>query len=197
LLDAGEVTVPMMHQKERFAYTEGNDYQAVELPYDGRELSMVVLLPEEGQFNAFEGALSADEVDSIIQNLQSKEVQLTMPKWEFTSSFGLNKALSDMGMPVAFVPPVPGSCSPQSANFSGMDGDCDLYISDVIHKAFISVDEEGTEAAAATAVIVGVTSMPLPEETVVMTIDRPFIFLIRDIQTGTILFLGRVMNPAQ
>jgi serpin B len=78
-----------------------------------------------------------------------------------------------------------------------MDGNCDLYISDVIHKAFISVDETGTEAAAATAVIVGVSAVPMPEEPVIMTIDRPFIFLIRDIQTGTILFLGRVMDPAQ
>ncbi len=195
LRNSGEVTVPMMHQTDRFTYTEGTDYQAVELPYDGRELSMVVLLPKEGQFNAFESSLDAGKVDAIVQGLEGKEVQLTMPRWEFTSSFGLNAALGDLGMPVAFVPPVSSGCTPQQANFSGMDGTCDLYISDVIHKAFISVDETGTEAAAATAVIVGVTSMPMPEETVVMTIDRPFIFLIRDIQTGTILFLGRVMDP--
>jgi serpin B len=196
LLNAGDVTVPMMHQKERFAYTEDSDYQAVELPYDGRELSMLIMLPKPGQFTSFEDSLDADQMDAIIQGLQGKEVQLTMPKFEFTSSFDLSSALSDMGMPVAFAPPVSTACSPQNADFSGMDGNCDLYISDVIHKAFISVDETGTEAAAATAVIVNVTGMPMPEETVIMTIDRPFIFLIRDIETGTILFLGRVMNPA-
>ncbi len=197
LLNTGEVTVPMMHQTERFTYTEDADYQAVQLPYDGRELSMLVLLPKEGRFAAFESSLDAAAVDAIVQNLSGKEVQLTMPKFEFTSGFGLNKALRDMGMPLAFIPPVPDACSPQNADFSGMDGSCDLYISDVIHKAFISVDETGTEAAAATAVIVGVSAVPMPEEPVIMTIDRPFIFLIRDMETGTILFLGRVLNPAQ
>ena len=196
LLNGGEVTVPMMHQTERFTYDEGADYQAVQLPYDGRELSMVVLLPKEGRFTAVESSLDAAAVDAIVQNLSSKEVQLAMPKWEFTSSFGLSSALKDMGMPVAFAPPLFDGCSPGSANFLGMDGYCDLFISDVVHKAFIAVDETGTEAAAATGVIVGVTSVPMPEETVIMTVDRPFIFLIRDIETGTILFLGRVLNPA-
>jgi serpin B len=117
-----------------------------------------------------------------------------MPRFEFTSELGLNDTLDDMGMPVAFIPPL-DACSDKYANFSGMDGKCDLYITDVVHKAFVSVDETGTEAAAATGVIMGVTSAPPPQETITMTIDRPFIFLIRDIQTGTILFLGHVMNP--
>jgi serpin B len=90
-----------------------------------------------------------------------------------------------MGMPVAFSP---------SADFSGMNGNHELYITDVVHKAFVSVDEAGTEAAAATAVIVGVTSMPM--EPVTVNIDRPFIFMIRDIETGSLLFMGRVLNPA-
>jgi len=198
LLSGGEVTVPMMHETESFAYTEGNDYQAVELPYDGRELSMLVLLPQPGRFTAFEQSLDAKKVAGIIKALDFKKVRLTMPKFEFTSSFSLNQALSEMGMPVAFTPPMSpsGACSKEYANFSGMDGKCDLYISDVIHKAFVSVDEAGTEAAAATAVIIGVTSAPMPEQIITMTIDRPFIFLIRDIQTGTILFIGRVLNPS-
>ncbi|HEX7365285.1 MAG TPA: serpin family protein [Dehalococcoidia bacterium] len=195
LLSGSEVTAPMMKQTKSFAYAEGNDYQAVELPYDGRELSMVILLPQSGQFTTFEKSLDAAKVAGIIQALASKKVALTMPRYEFTSDFSLKKALSAMGMPVAFIPPT-GACSDENANFSGMDGNCDLSISDVIHKAFVSVDESGTEAAAATAVIMAPTSMPMPEQIINVTIDRPFIFLIRDIQTGTILFIGRVMNPA-
>jgi serpin B len=185
LLSGSEVTVPMMRQTKSFAYAEGVDYQAVELPYDGSELSMVILLPQPGRFTAFESSLDAGKVDGIIASLASKRVALTMPKYEFTSDFSLKKALSAMGMPVAFT---------DGADFSGMDGKRDLYISDVIHKAFVSVDEVGTEAAAATAVIMTTTSLPL--NVVDMTINRPFIFLIRDIQTGAILFLGHVTNPA-
>jgi serpin B len=185
LLSGSEVTVPMMKQTKSFAYAEGDDYQAVELPYDGSELSMVILLPQPGQFTTFERSLDASKVDGIIASLASKRVVLTMPKYEFSSDFSLKKALSAMGMPVAFT---------DGADFSGMDGKRDLFISDVIHKAFVSVDESGTEAAAATAVVM--VTMSLPSNVATVTIDRPFIFLIRDIQTGTILFIGRVMNPA-
>lgn len=184
LLQGNEITVPMMRETESFGYAAGNDYQAVELPYDGRELSMLILLPQSGQFTAFEESLDAKKADAIIQSLGSKRIALTMPKFEFTSSFSLKNALSTMGMPVAFT---------DNADFSGMDGKRDLFISDVLHKAFVSVDESGTEAAAATAVIIAATAMPVgPIE---LTINRPFIFLIRDNQTGTILFVGRVMNP--
>jgi serpin B len=185
LLNGGEVTVPMMHKTESFAYAEGNDYQAVELPYDGLELSMVILLPQSGHFTTFEKSLDAGKVAGIIQDLSMSRVGLAMPKYEFSSDFSLKKALSAMGMPVAFT---------DGADFSGMDGKRDLYISDVIHKAFVSVDEAGTEAAAATAVVMVGSSLPL--NVISMTIDRPFIFLIRDIQTGAILFLGHVMNPS-
>jgi serpin B len=185
LLSGSEVTVPMMKQTKSFAYAEGDNYQAVELPYDGSELSMVILLPQPGQFTTFEKSLDAGKVDGIIASLASKRVVLTMPKYEFTSDFSLKKALSAMGMPVAFT---------ENADFSGMDGKRDLFISDVIHKAFVSVDEVGTEAAAATAVVMTTTSLQL--NVVDVTIDRPFIFLIRDIQTGAILFLGHVTNPA-
>ncbi len=183
LLDGSEVTVPLMTQTESFRYTEGNGYQAVELPYDGKELSMVILLPEEGQFEAFEGSLDADLVADIIEDLELKEVVLTMPKFEFESEFGLKPALAAMGMPVAFT---------EEADFSGMTGVRDLYIAEVIHKAFVSVDEAGTEAAAATAVVMKLTAA---QEFAEMTLDHPFIFLIRDIETGAVLFVGRVMNP--
>jgi len=186
LLDGTEVTVPMMKQTETYGYTEGAGYQAVELLYDGRELSMVILLPKTGQFEAFEGSLSSQQVASIIGNLEHGRVILTMPKFEFESEFSLSETLAAMGMPVAFS---------GQADFSGMTGNRELFISEVIHKAFVSVDEAGTEAAAATAVIMP-ASMP-PGEPVEVTVDRPFIFLIRDIDTGAILFVGRVLNPGK
>ena len=184
LLDGGQASVPMMKQTESFGYTEGEEYQAVELPYDGGELSMVILLPEAGQFEAFEKTLNAQQVSDIISGLQPTEVALTMPKFEFDSEFSLKDTLAGMGMPIAFS---------SAADFSGMTGKRELAISDVVHKAFVAVDEAGTEAAAATAVIVGLTAVPEP--LVEVTVDRPFIFLIRDIETGAILFVGRVMNP--
>jgi len=185
LLDGSEITVPMMRQTENFGYTEGEGYQAVELPYDGRELSMVILLPRKDNFKQFEGSLDYQLVDSLMKALEYQRVNLTMPKFEFESEFGLSDALAAMGMPVAFS---------ASADFSGMTGNRELFVQEVVHKAFVSVDEAGTEAAAATAVIMP-TSMP-PGEPVEVTIDRPFVFLIRDIETGAILFVGRVLNPS-
>jgi len=184
LLDGSEVTVPMMSQTESFGYSEGDYYQAVELPYDGGELSMVILLPRSGKFEAFEKSLDAEQANAIIDTLKHKQVALTMPKFEFESTFELKKTLTEMGMPVAFT---------DSADFSGMTGRRDLYIEDVVHKAFVAVDEAGTEAAAATAVIMTLTA--LPPTPVEVTVNRPFIFLIRDIETNTILFLGRVVDP--
>ncbi len=185
LLDGDEVTVPMMRQTESFGYVEGDGYQAIELPYDGRELSMVILLPKSGQFETFEASLDAEQVNEIIESLVHEQVKLTMPKFEYVSSFGLKESLITMGMPVAFS---------MSADFSGMTGNRELYIADVVHKAFVAVDEAGTEAAAATAVVMKVTAAPVMPVTV--KVDRPFIYLIRDIDTGTILFIGRVENPS-
>lgn len=185
LLDGGQVTVPMMRQTEAFGYTEGEGYQAVELLYDGDELSMVVLLPASGDLQAFEEGLQAQKVSEIISGLQPSQVALTMPKFEFDSEFSLKDTLTEMGMPIAFS---------GAADFSGMTGARDLLISEVLHKAFVSVDEAGTEAAAATAVIMRETAMP--DQPIEVTIDRPFIFLIRDIETGAVLFVGRVMNPS-
>ena len=184
LLDGGEVTVPMMRQTESFGYNEGDGYQAVELPYDGRELSMVILLPQAGRLETFEGTLDAGQVEAIVNGMETRPVSLTMPRFEFKASLSLKEILAAMGMPVAFS---------ELADFSGMTGNRDLFISDVVHQAFVSVDEAGTEAAAATAVIMSLTSVP--EAPVSVTVDRPFIFLIRDIETDTIIFMGRVINP--
>jgi serpin B len=188
LLDGSEVTVLMMEQTENFVgYTEGEGYQAVELPYKGHELSMVILLPREENFEQFEGALSYQLVDSILEALEHDHINLKMPRFSFKSEFSLSETLAAMGMPDAF--------SAGAADFSGMTGNRELSIQEVVHKAFVSVDEAGTEAAAATAVTMP-TSAP-PEEPIVVNINRPFIFLIRDIETGSLLFMGRVLNPVQ
>ena len=181
-LDGSQVKVPMMRVKEYFPYTEGRDFQAIELPYTGDTLSMVILLPRAGMFEDFETDLSVEQLNAILAQLCSEKVQLWMPKFELTSEFSLAETLANLGMPDAFT---------GAADFSGMDGTRDLFIGHVAHKAYISVNEEGTEAAAATGVSM-VLSMPS-----MMTIDHPFIFLIRNVETGTILFMGRVMDPTR
>ena len=186
LINGGDVTVPMMKQAENFGYAKSGNYLAVELPYDGDELSMVILMNDGGKFSDFENTLKSPAVKAIIDELKNTRVALTMPKFEFESEFGLKATLMGMGMEEPFR---------DSADFSGMSTQSDLHIDDVVHKAFVSVDEAGTEAAAASAVIVGTTSMP--PEPVTVTLDRPFVFLIRDIETGAILFIGRITNPGQ
>lgn len=185
LLDGSQVAVPMMHQDKHFRYFAGEGIQAVELPYDGDEVSMVLLVPDRGTFAAFEEALTAGKVAEILEKMEPVNVNLAVPKFKYDATLSLADTLKTMGMPEAFS---------LNADFSGMDGTRNLTITDVFHKAFVAVDEAGTEAAAATAVVIGLTAMPLSP--VELTVDRPFVFLIRDIQTGVILFVGRVLNPA-
>ena len=185
LLDGSLVQVPMMYQGKTFRYAEGSGFQAIELPYVGEQMAMVIILPDEGEFEAIERGLDANSLGQIVVDLDFTSLELTMPKFEYESEFGLSKTLIEMGMPTAFG---------EGADFSGMDGTRNLYIKEVIHKAFVAVDEEGTEAAAATAVIIAEMSVMVPE--IEMTIDSPFIYAIRDIETGSILFLGRVMDPS-
>jgi len=188
LLGGKQVKADMMSQTERFQYASGQGWQAVELPYKFGGFSMVIVLPERKSFGQFEAGLDAKKAQSIIAGLSHRKVALTMPKFKFEQEMGLKDTLSAMGMLIAFKWP--------DADFSGMDGMRGyLYISAVIHKAMIAVDEKGTEAAAATAVVMATKSMPMPEEPVEFTADHPFFFLIRDRETGSILFLGRVMNP--
>jgi serpin B len=184
LPDGSSVTVAMMHQTEDFNYAEGDGYQAVELKYDGNELSMLIILPEDGNFEQFKTTFDAEKLDVIIGEMHIADVILTMPKFEYESQFSVKDALKAMGMTDAFE---------MTADFSGMDGTYDLYIEDVVHKAFVSVDEAGTEAAAASAVIMNLKAVM---EQVEVTLDHSFIYLIRDIQTNTILFIGSVVNPA-
>ena len=193
LIDGGTVDVPMMRQTEDFGYAAGDGYQALELFYYGNEpLSMVILLPDRGRFSQFEESLDAAVVSEVTKDLIWRPVSLSMPKFEFESSFSLPNVLKAMGMPDAF--------NELKADFSGMGisgcpgGGGHPYISDILHKAFVLVEEEGTEAAAATAVVVTATSLPPPPVSV--SVDRPFIFLIRDRETGAVLFVGRVLDPS-
>ncbi len=183
-LSGSPVFVSMMHQQEMLPYTRVGDVQAVELPYNGDELSMLLLVPDAGKFSAFEDALDLAKYEEIVAAVSSRQVDLRMPKFQFSYDVSLTEPLEALGMEDAFLPNV--------ADFSGIDGSKDLFISGVLHKAFVSVDEAGTEAAAATAVIVGTTAVPGPP--VMLTIDRPFLFVIRDILTGAILFVGRVIR---
>jgi serpin B len=185
LLDGSEVIVPMMSQATSHRYAEGDGFQAVEMAYDGHELSMLILLPEEGSFEAFEQALDAGQVEAIVEDLGHQQVALTLPSFEFDTKFNLERTLAEMGMPLAFS---------SNADFSGMTGTRELFISQVIHQAFVSVDEAGTEAAAATAVMMKLGAAP--GEPIEVRVDRPFIFFIRDNTTGAILFGGRIMNPS-
>jgi serpin B len=175
----------MMNQEHDFRYVKGDDYKAIELPYVGEQVSMIILLPKDGRFEKFERSLNTKKLALIIKGLELKTVDLTMPKFKLTSEFPLANTLTELGMPDAFT---------GAADFSGMDGTHDLFIGHVAHKAYVSVDEAGTEAAAATAVVVDWRCVSPPPISVI--IDHPFIFLIRDIETGTILFIGRVMDPS-
>ena len=147
---------------------------------------MLVLLPKQVDGLAeIEKALTVKKLKEWTGRLRPGKVSVFLPKFTMTCKFELKKVLTAMGMPHAF--------SPMSADFSGMNGKKDLFISAVIHKAFVDVNEEGTEAAAATATVIGITSLPQPSP--VFRADRPFVFLLRDNRSGSILFIGRVANP--
>ena len=186
LTGGADVTVPLMTQSASFPYASGDGWQAVELPYLRSELGMLLIVPDEGRFAPVESMLTGGLIPDVASGLAPVEVALTMPKFEFRTQAGLNPALRELGMSAAFDADV--------ADFSRMTSEAELFISEVIHEAYISVDEEGTEAAAATAVVMRATSAPL--ETVQLTIDRPFLFALRDLETGALLFLGRVMDPS-
>ncbi|MGB8331344.1 MAG: serpin family protein [Polyangiales bacterium] len=184
-LDGSEVMVPTMHQGVETVYGEGESFQAAELPYDGQQLAMLLLVPDEGTFSQFEQMLSASMVDEIRAVLSPHIVELAFPKFSFRSNIPSKAPLQALGMVEAF--------DAGTADFSGMTDTAPLFIQDVVHQAFVAVDERGTEAAAATAVISGETSAPPPAT---LTIDRPFVFAIIDRTTGATLFVGRVLDPS-
>jgi serpin B len=164
----------------------GNGFRAVELPYAGGQLSMLILLPEEGRFDSVESGLDAGMLTETLAGLRPGQVLLTLPKFKFEwEAKDLPEDFKALGMTDAFS---------GAADFSGMTGKPELFIGAILHKAFVGVDEAGTEAAAATVVVMDRAAAPM--DPVDFRIDRPFIFLIRDNPTGTILFLGRVTDPS-
>ncbi len=188
------VQVPMMSLDVsgdlKLPYAEEvGEYQALELPYTGGRLAMLVLLPAESRYETFERSLDGTRLMAISNALSDAPLaEVQLPRFEFTSdSISLRPFLTALGMVDAFAPGV--------ADFSGIDGTRDLFVQDVVHKAFVSVDESGTEAGAATGVVIGTTAAPLPRKRFV--VDRPFVFLIRDRLTGAILFMGRTTDPTQ
>ena len=183
LLDGGKVTVPTMETWLTTDYIQGDGYQAASLPLKGG-CSMLVLVPDVSRYSEFEDSLDGTMLGTIRASRERRLVHLFLPKFDYSSEFKLGGALSTLGMGAAFGP---------DADFSGMDGTRDLWISEVAHKSFVAVDELGIEAAGATAAILVVSPPPPPPAE--LRIDRPFIFLIQDDLTGTILFVGRVLNP--
>ena len=189
LLDGKKIDVPTMHQTESFGYTDNEHHQALELGYVGGRISMVILLPRQVDgLVRLEESLNAKTLKVWLSGLRKQQVAVALPKFKYSYGVNLKKTLVAMGMPYAFN-------VEKRADFSRMTGNEDLIISEVIHKAFIDLNEEGTEAAAATAVVMSLRSAVIPEEPKRFVVDHPFLFLIRDVRTGSILFIGRVMNP--
>jgi serpin B len=184
-LDGSTSQTPMMSQRARsgMRHAKTGSWQAVEMPYVGGSTSMLLIVPDAGTFDSVESNLSTAFLRKVVDRLDGKAVHLTMPKFEMSSGFSAKKMLSELGMASAF--------NPDEANFSAMSPADKLFIQDVQHKAYITVDEEGTEAAAASAAGMGITSMPQYTK---VTVDRPFIFAIRHRETGAILFMGRVAS---
>jgi serpin B len=190
LLDGSTAEVPFMARSDDLmAYAQGDGWQAVELPYAGNALAMLVLLPDEGALATVEGELADGLIDRAASQLTETNVVLELPKWDIETRVELSQVLTVLGMPTAFS---------DAADFTGMTRDEPLQIGAVVHQANITVDEAGTEAAAATAVIMEVTSAPpgSEPEPIHLTVDRPFLYALRDRQTGAMLFLGRVRTPA-
>jgi serpin B len=183
-----QVNVALMHQPlELINYLDAGQFEAVELPYGSNQVSMLILLPRDVDgLPQLEQQLSPDFLSVVLAGMQQFNVEIFLPRFTLESSFSLNDALTEMGMPDAFRPDV--------ADFSGIDGAKDLYITHVLHKAWAAVDEQGTEAAAATVVSVGTTAV---FRTPVFRADHPFIFFIRDTQSGSLLFIGRLSEPGQ
>ena len=192
--DGTTVTASMMQRTDKdtvYPYAETPDLQMLSLPYtatSGPGLSMIILLPKENNLSAAESYLDPANLSALEQSASARLVMVYLPKFKLESQYSLKDVLSSMGMPTAFS---------GAADFSGMDGAQDLYISDVYHKAYIEVNEEGTEGAAATGVVMNwAAAAPGSEEPVpVFRADHPFLFLIQDNDSGAILFAGQVTDP--
>jgi serpin B len=187
LESGGTVETRFMNQTAHFGYAETPSVQVLEMKYAGIPVAFDVILPKQrGGLSGMEKSFTPAELTTWFGALQNREVKAAIPKFRSEAEFSLRDTLSRMGMQDAFQ---------GSANFSGIDDRRDLYLSDVLHKAFVDVSEEGTEAAAATGANVKLISM-LQEERTVFRADHPFAFVIRDMRSGVILFSGRLVKPA-
>jgi len=186
LISGEKVKVEMMHQTNRFSYTETEEFQALEMPYEDNRLSMLIILPKENKISMLEKKLTPEFIENILGSMKVEKVDVAIPKFSFESAYILNDLLQEMGMREAFT---------GNADFSGITGKKGLMISTVVHKTFIKVAENGTEAAAATGVVMTLAAPPSEERPKVFKADHPFVFLIRDRETGAILFIGRLMDP--
>jgi serpin B len=180
-----------MHIEGRLNYFNGGSFQALEIPYKSGELSMIVLLPNDAAgLPALEQSLTATGVQQWLSQLRGgQKVIVTLPRFKMSNQFSLNGALTALGMRAAF--------DRTLADFSPMTGKRDLWISDAIHKAYIDVNEQGTEAAAATGIVMRGMAMAREQPPVVFRADHPFLFLIRDNRSGAVLFLGRLTDPTK
>lgn len=179
-----EVPVPMMFQTAYLGYGEIGELLAVELPYAGEQISMIILLPKDPAMSLVDVSLDIEQADTQLRGLTRQTVALSLPGFGFDSAFRLSQTLSALGMAEAFS---------TSADFSGIAPGRSIYLSEVLHKAFVSVDETGTEAGAASAVVMSDSGRSFAEAWI--KVDRPFLFLIRHIDSGSILFLGHVVDP--
>lgn len=185
--EANKVTAPLMYQEDIFGYAAGDGIQILEMPYKGESLSMVVFLPQKKDgLKELENSLNPENLEKWLACLKQQKVEIYFPKFKTTQSFNLNDVLKSLGMKEAFT---------RTANFFNMEPRKELFISDVVHKAFVEVDEKGTEAAAATAVVMELASMPMNVQ--VFKADHPFIFIIRERTTDSVLFMGRLANPTK
>jgi len=187
LEDGSKVTSKMMHDTEHYNYFENNELKMIELPYQGNDVSMFVLLPK-GDMGALENRLTSDNLALWQKQTNNERVSLSLPKFKFGSKYFMTDDLAAMGMPTAFRYP--------DADFTGMSPTGELYIGFVIHQTFIEVSETGTEAAAATVVGMSAGMAPFPTQPPKeFTADHPFIFVIQDKKSGSILFMGKVRDP--
>jgi serpin B len=186
LASGGTMPSPFMHKKAQFNYNEDADFKAIELPYSGKQVSMVIVLPKTSA-GSNATAIPYSRITGLLAGFSSRQVALSLPKFSFTyGTASFNQQLADLGMPTAFT---------NAADFSGITGTRNLCVGNVLHQAYVAVDENGTTAAAATAVIVIFTATPVDPQLIVFSADHPFLFFIRDIPTEQIVFMGYVAQP--
>ncbi|MCC7491142.1 MAG: serpin family protein [Fimbriimonadaceae bacterium] len=184
-LDGSRVSAPLMQQTASLAYAAGANWQAVEVPYADGQLALLLLLPAAGQFAAVAAQLDPEWLQRTVGALAPRPIALALPRFSTRTNLALIPSLQALGLRAAF--------DPGEADFSGIDGTRNLVLTAVVQQAYVNVDEAGTEAAAATGVVGGITSVP--EEPVSVRADRPFLYLIRDRPTGAVLFVGRLVDP--